>query len=159
MNRVLELDSQSFVLMHMGERRFALPANLVAELVPLGRIHAFPHTTPQIEGVLVRRGHIVPVCDFAQVLLKDRLPARRYYLIARRHFDTGTEWTALPVSGECELIASEMLPATGEHPPHVAGWLSHDGEVVEVLDLERLAPGPESQPAADPNAAEHAGRV
>src|SRR5207245_10132819 len=83
MTRVLELDAQSFVLLHMRERRFALPANIVAELVPLGRIYTFPHTTPRIEGVLVRRGHIVPVCDFAQVLLKDRLPARRYYLIAR----------------------------------------------------------------------------
>lgn len=155
MTRVLELDAQSFVLLHMGERRFALPANIVAELVPLGRIYTFPHTTPRIEGVLVRRGHIVPVCDFAQVLLKDRLPARRYYLIARRHYDTGTEWTALPVTGECELIASEMLPATGEHPPHVAGWLSHGGEVVEVLDLERLAPGPEALASAEAVGAGH----
>lgn len=148
MNRVLELDTQSFVLLHMGERRFALPANVVAELVPLGRIHAFPHTMPRIEGVLVRRGHIVPVCDIAQMLLKDRAPARRYYLIARRRFETGSEWVALPVTGECELMASEMLPATGEHPPHVAGWLSHGGEVVEVLDLERLAPGPQEESIA-----------
>jgi chemotaxis signal transduction protein len=155
MNRVLELDAQSFVLLHMGERRFALPASVVAELVPLGRIHAFPHTTPRIEGVLVRRGHIIPVCDFAPILLKDRLPPRRYYLIARRHLDTGTEWTALPVTGQCELIASEMLPATGDHPPHVAGWLSHDGEVVEVLDLEQLAPRPQTVPPDEPAGAGH----
>jgi len=145
MSRALELDSQSFVLLHMGDRRFALPASRVAELVPLGRIHTFPHTTPLIEGVLLRRGHIVPVCDFAQILLKSRPPARRYYLIVRRKFDVGAEWTALPVTGECELIASEMLPATGDHPLHVAGWLSHDGEVVEVLDLEQLNTDLEAQ--------------
>jgi len=66
-------------------------------------------------------------------------------LIVRRKFDVGAEWTALPVTGECELIASEMLPATGDHPLHVAGWLSHDGEVVEVLDLEQLNTDLEAQ--------------
>ncbi len=148
MSTATEVVGQSFVLLHLGGRRFALPAEIVAELVPPGRMFTFPHTTENLEGVLVRRGHIVPICDFAQCLLGEQLVDKRYFLIARRHFPLGSEWMALPVTGECELISSEMLPATGEHPPHVAGWLSHQGEVVEVLNLGCLTPGPSEASAS-----------
>lgn len=153
MNAAVEVVAQSFVLLHLGERRFALPADIVAELVPPGQFFTFPHATKHLEGVLVRRGHIVPICDFAQCLLGEPLADNRYYLIARRHFPSGSEWTALPVTGECELISAEMLPATGEHAPHVAGWLSHEGEIVEVLDLTRLTPGPSEETASNPELA------
>jgi chemotaxis signal transduction protein len=142
MNSVLDSGAQAFVLLHLGGRRFALPSEIVAELVPPGRAFTFPHTTENLEGVLVRRGHIVPICDFAQCLLGEHLTDKRYFLIARRRFPLGNEWIALPVTGDCELISAEMLPATGEHSPHVAGWLSYHGEIVEVLDLTRLTPGP-----------------
>ncbi|HXN23280.1 MAG TPA: chemotaxis protein CheW [Candidatus Dormibacteraeota bacterium] len=151
MNATLEVVAQSFVLLHLGGRRFALSADIVAELVQPGRVFTFPHTTENLEGVLVRRGHIVPICDFARRLLGARLTDNRYYLIARRRFSLGIEWIALPVTGQCELITAEMLPATGDYAPHVAGWLSHEGEIVEVLDLARLTPGPleETLPASE----------
>ncbi len=147
MNLTAELESQSFVLLHVGERRFALSAEDVGELVQPGRIHRFPHRTEHVEGVLVRRGRIVPVCDIAQTLIGGRI-SRRFYLIAARSYPSAKEWVALPVSGECELIAAEMTAASGEHPGHVAGWLSHEGEMIEVLNLERLVPGPDTAGAA-----------
>jgi hypothetical protein len=48
----------------------------------------------------------------------------------------------VPVTGECELITTEMSPASDADLPHVAGWLSHAGNVIEVLNLEALTPGP-----------------
>ena len=27
-------------------------------------------------------------------------------------------------------------------PPHVSGWISHDGDVIEVLNIDALTPGP-----------------
>jgi chemotaxis signal transduction protein len=137
-----ELDLQSFVLLRLGERRFAVAANLTAELVAPSRIFRFPHRTPGIEGVILRRGRIVPVCDVAESLLGKKLPSRRFYLIAVRHYGSQTEWIALPVTGECELITSEMSTASSTDAAHVAGWLSHDGDVIEVLDLDALTPGP-----------------
>ncbi len=53
-----------------------------------------------------------------------------------------SEWVALPVTGDCELIIAEMIPASEADLPHVAGWLSHDGDVIEVLNLAALTPGP-----------------
>ena len=41
------------------------------------------------------------------------------------------------------------MPASDSDEPHVAGWLSHGGDVIEVLNLEALTPGPE-EPSARP---------
>src|ERR1700726_2625833 len=142
MTPIPETDLQSFVLLRLGDRRFAVTANQIAELVAPSRIFRFPHRTKEIEGVILRRGRIVPVCDVAEKLIGKSLKSRRFYLIAQRRYTTQTEWIALPVTGDCELIFAEMIPASEADLPHVAGWLSHDGDVIEVLNLNALTPGP-----------------
>jgi hypothetical protein len=70
------------------------------------------------------------------------------YLIAVRRYGDKSEWVALPVTGECELINAELMAAGESDEPHVGGWLSHDGDVIEVLNLDALTPGPdELQPS------------
>jgi len=142
-----ELELQSFVLLRLGERRFAVSANHIAELVAPSRVFRFPHKTPKLEGVILRRGRIVPVCDVSEMLLGKRLTSRRFYLLAVRNYGTLKEWIAIPVTGECELINAEMMAASESDAPHVAGWLSHDGDVIEVLNLDSLTPGPAQGPA------------
>ena len=78
--------------------------NQIAELVAPSRVFRFPHRTENVEGVILRRGRIVPVCDVAETLIGKSLLTRRFYLIAVRHYGAKTEWVALPVTGECELI-------------------------------------------------------
>lgn len=136
-----DLTTQSFVLLRLGERRFAVAATQISELVAPSRIFRFPHRTARLEGVILRRGRIVPVCDVAEILLGKGLTSRRFYLIAVRHYGSQSEWVALPVTGDCELIAAEMMDAGETDAPHVAGWLSHNGEVIEVLNLDVLTPG------------------
>jgi chemotaxis signal transduction protein len=135
-------ESESFVLLRLGERRFAVAAGVISELVPPSRIFRFPHQTKEVDGVILRRGRIIPVCDVAEKLICNSLRYRRFYLIAQRRYPAQSEWVALPVTGDCELISAEMIPAGGADLPHVAGWLSHDGDVIEVLDLAALTPGP-----------------
>ncbi len=138
-----ELELQSFVLLRLGERRFAVSAKQIAELVAPSRVFRFPHRTPRLEGVILRRGRIVPVCDVSELLLGKRLTSRRFYLIAVRNYGAQREWVAVPVTGECELINTEMMAAAESDAAHVAGWLSHDGDVIEVLNLDALTPGSE----------------
>src|SRR5438067_6119635 len=54
-----DLELKSFVLLRLGERRFAVAADGTAELVAPSRVFRFPHKTPKIEGVILRRGRIV----------------------------------------------------------------------------------------------------
>jgi chemotaxis signal transduction protein len=142
MTERVELEAQSYVLLRLEDRRFALPARRIAELIPLSRIFRFPHRSPHVEGVLIRRGRILAVCDISAALACRPLKSRRLYLLVQRDFVAGSESVAVPVAGECELISAEMTPATGGQPPHVRGWISHDGSVIEILDLDNLIPGP-----------------
>jgi chemotaxis signal transduction protein len=145
-------DTHSCVLLRLAERTFALPADQVAELVSPSRIFRFPHHTAELDGVILRRGRVVPVCDLAEKLTGKRLHSRRFYLIAWRQQAASRETVALPVSGECELIKADLTPAGPSDSPHVAAWLSHNGEVVEVLNLNALTPeitGIKSSPASD----------
>ena len=131
-------DARSFVLFPLGKKRFALPAGLVTELAQPDRLQSFPQTTRMLTGVLLRRGRIVPVCDVAPTLVGPNPPARKFFLIANRNFGSSKEWTAIPVSGECELVSAEPLPVTGKLPKYVVNLLSLPDEIIEVLDLDLL---------------------
>ena len=128
----------SFVLLHVGGKRVALPAGIVGELAPPVRLHTFPHTSPLVAGVIVRRGRIVPVYDAGLVLGGKISSAQRFYLIARRQLGKTIEWSAIPVNGECELANGEMQPPGPERPAYVAGTLAVGQESLDVLNLEAL---------------------
>ncbi len=132
-------EQSQFVLFPIGRKRYALPAEQVTELARMDYVHEFPSNTRLVNGVLLRRGEVIPVYDVAQVLVGDDAPTRKYYLIAKRRFEKGEERTAIPVSGDCELTSSELLPPTGKLAEYVAGLLSLEKEIVEVIDLEKLA--------------------
>jgi chemotaxis signal transduction protein len=142
MSPVPESLQRSFVLLRLGERRFALPASQVAELVAPSRIFRFPHKTAALEGVILRRGRMVAVCDIAEQITGMRLDTRRFYLLATRKYGHQLDWIAIPVSGECELINVEIMDSSSNDSPHVEGWLSYGGEIIEVLRLSALTPGP-----------------
>lgn len=131
--------ASTFVLFPMGEKHFALPANRVTELARVDQQQAIPHTTPFVTGVLVRRGEVIPVWDIAPSLVGPDAPARKFYLIARRRFGSTEESTAIPVTGDCELLNQEMTAPVGKTARYVEGLLSLENEVVEVVNLETLA--------------------
>jgi purine-binding chemotaxis protein CheW len=133
--------ASKFVLFPLGRKRFALPAEQVTELARPDHLQTFPHTTPLLTGVLLRRGRIIPVLDVAQVVFGPAAPARKFYLIASRAFGKDIEMTAIPVTGECELLSGEPIAPTGRLPKYVTGLLSLEDEIVEVIDLEALAGG------------------
>ncbi len=138
-------EQRSFVLFPMGKKRFALPAEQVSELArPRGQaeeeMQTFPHTTPLLSGVILRRNQIVPVADVAPLLIGPEAPERKFYLVIQREIGGKATRIAIPVTGECELAEATPRPATGKLPDHVSGLLSLRDEIVEVLDLERLMP-------------------
>jgi chemotaxis signal transduction protein len=110
----------------------------VTELARPDSVQTFPHRTPLLTGVLVRRGRIVPVCDVAQVLVGPAAPPRKFYLIANCKIGARQELTAVPVTGECELASAALTPLTGKEPSYVSGLLALGNETVEVVALEKL---------------------
>jgi chemotaxis signal transduction protein len=130
--------ADSYVLLQIGNRRFALPAGIVSELAPPVRLHTFPHKSPLVAGVIVRRGRIIPIYDVASILLGRSSSVHRFYLIARREFAGCSELSAIPVSGECELATAELQPRSDDRRPYIAGQLAIEGNSIDVLNFDSL---------------------
>ena len=130
--------ANTYVLLQLANRRFALPSAIVSELAPPIRLHTFPHTSALVSGVIVRRGRIVPVYDVASMLLGRSSSVNRFYLIARRNFPGGPEASAIPVSGECELVTAELQEASDSSRPCISGRLLIGDESIEVLNFDAL---------------------
>jgi chemotaxis signal transduction protein len=127
----------SFVLLRIGAHRFALPAALVAELAPPVKLHAFPHTSNSVSGVIIRRRRILPVYDAGSLLLGKEGGAQQFYLVARCAGEKN-ELSAIPVNGQCEMTTGQVQQPAGDHPAYIAGTLVIGEESVDVLDLEAL---------------------
>ena len=126
----------SFVVFHVGARRVALSRDIVAELIASPFLYSFPHTTPLIASVVLRRGRIVPVLDLGPGILGAASPPARFFLVVERRISNSSERCAIPVQGECELVAGVMLsPASPED--FVNGYLDLNEERIDVLDLEK----------------------
>lgn len=138
----------SYVLLQIGARRFALPAGLVAELAPPVKLHRFPHASGSVAGVIIRRRRILPVYDASSLLHDGGSTGQHIYLVARCA-GAAQELSAIPVSGECEMATGAVEPPDGGRPAYVAGTLRIGDESVDVLDLATLiasAPGAEDRP-------------
>ncbi len=132
-------DTTRFVTFPLGEERYALDSSQVKELVMPSQVYSFPHTMQSLEGVLVRRGAVIPVCDLRAPLamVPERKPLRDCAMQLR-----GTRSTvAIPVSGDCELVQGERDEAPSNDPEavtFVAGLLRTGGRTVPLLDLDQV---------------------
>lgn len=142
MSVAVEAQAKAFVLLPLGNRRIAFAAESVIELTAREKLQNFPHCTPWISGVLVRRNRVVPVCDVSRLFGEEAQSAGRLYLIAEWQERGVRDWCAIPVTGECELGSAEaVLPASSEAKERavfVSGVIHVSGEEVEVVDLSRL---------------------
>jgi len=126
----------SFVVFQVGTRRIALRREEVAELIASPQLFAFPHTTPMISGVVLRRGRILPVLDLGPAVCGAPCRSTRFFLVVERNISGAIEKCAIPVQGACELVSGIMFPHT-DIVDFVVGRLDFNGEQVDVLDLEK----------------------
>ncbi len=128
-------DTTRFVTFPLGEERYALDSSQVKELLMPSRVHSFPHTMQALEGVLVRRGSAIPVCDLGKAFGHDT--QRTLYMVARCNYAGRAETVAIPVSGGCELVRGKRIEAP-EEVPFGAGLLCTGGTTVPLLDLDQV---------------------
>ncbi len=146
--------ASSFVVFQAGNRRVAFPRESVRELIASPVLHTFPHTTPRLAGVVLRRGRILPVLQFGPGVDGPPASSARFFVVLERNISDIPERCAIPIQGECELVSGNMISAT-EQSGVAMGYLDHDGEPIEVLDLEKaIATGAIDNEAPDPVAEE-----
>lgn len=142
MNGAPETQVKSYVIVPIGNRRFSLAAESVVELIATERLQKFPHGTPWISGVIVRRNRIVPVCDVEQLLGERNESIDRFHLIAEWRDGGSRDWCAIPVAGECEIASAltTVKPvANRETPePYMVGSIQVGEDYIQILDLARI---------------------
>jgi len=139
MTAFVESPEASYVLLRLGGQRFAVRAESVEELAGSSRFQKFPHTTPHVEGVIVRRKRLIPVRDVATLLIGRPIASHRFYLIVRHRYGVLEEAEAIPVTGDCELLSGVIpLPMGEGQPEYFAGAIDLAGEQIPLLDLEKL---------------------
>ena len=134
-------ETQRFVTFALGSSRFALDSGQVKEVVMPDRVYTFPHTMPSLEGVLVRRGTAVPVCNVVSAF-GDGAPCSRY-VIAECSYRGALHSVAIPVSGDCELVQgkredSEKSVADVTDVTFVSGLLRTVDGTVPLLDMDEV---------------------
>ena len=121
------------VRLRMGRERYAMPIENVLEVAELGSLSALPGAGVAVLGVRNLRGQVMPVFDLASVLAiaGDARPPR---VVVTEHqgrlaglaVDEVTDVVAL--TGEAEQTEAEYL----------SGAILEDGQLVGILDVERL---------------------
>lgn len=132
-------DSQRFVTFALGGTRFALNSGQVKEVVMPDRVYSFPHTMSSLDGVLVRRGAAIPVCNVVRVFGDEGTCSR--YLIAQCSYRGASYSVAIPVSGACELVQGELEDSEETSPmvtdvTFVSGLLRTAEGTVPLLDMD-----------------------
>ncbi len=72
-------DTTRFVTFPLGEECYALDSSQVKELVMPSRVYSFPHTMQSLQGVLVRSGGVIPVCDLGKAFGQVAQPASTWW--------------------------------------------------------------------------------
>jgi purine-binding chemotaxis protein CheW len=129
------------VVFEVGDRRLALPASGIREIVRAVAVAPLPQAPPVVEGVVNVRGTILPVID---VRPRFGMPPRE--LNPDQHFIlayAGPRLVALRVDRVSELIRADpaAVRSADEAAPgsrHVAGVAALPDGVIVIQDLEQL---------------------
>ena len=78
----------------------------------------------------------MPVLDLGPGLTGSVSPDARFFLVVERNISSCSERCAIPVQGECELVAGILLPPAVQDD-YVIGCLDLNEERIDVLDLEK----------------------
>lgn len=124
-----------FVTFPLGEQRYALDSTQVIELLMPAPVYSFPHTMSSLEGVLVRRGKVIPVCDLREAF--GHGPERSFYVVAQCNYLGRREVVAIPVTGDCQLVQGVRGESSGA-VEFVNAVLHTGGRAYPLLDIDQI---------------------
>jgi chemotaxis-related protein WspB len=136
-----------FLLYRVGERRFALDARLIVEVLPLVDVRPLVRTIAGIAGTLQYRSRLIPVVDLNEAALGR--PSSRHLgtrIIVARHLgrDRAERLIGLIAERATELarFAPDDFMPTGiaTDDPYVGPITAASAGAVQRAELEQLIP-------------------
>jgi chemotaxis-related protein WspB len=146
--------SMLFLIFELGRDRYALPAALITEVLPVVRIKRVPHAPPGVIGVFDYHGAPVPVIDLSELTLgRPAAPRLSTRLIVVSYPDRSDRADRAGQSHLLALIAeratdtmrrdpSEFVASgiTNDRAPYLGHVTTSSRGVVQRIDVETLLP-------------------
>jgi len=132
----------------LGKDLHAIPIMAIEEILPALPIESVPQCPAFVRGVVFVRGHLIPVVDAAERLgLRDHQRPVEPHIVCLR---VGNRLMGVEFDEALDLLdigPGEILPAErmGGQPGFFAGAVERDGQIIRMLDPEKLISDEESE--------------
>ena len=135
------ISSDSLVILHLGEHKFALGSAVVERVVRAVEVEPLPEAPRGVRGIINLHGRIVPVFDLRALLGEPAGAVRADDHLVIAH----TRWRTVAllvdaVSGVVPRVAGQITPAAEILPglEAISGVLMLEDGLVLIHDLERF---------------------
>ena len=137
-----------FLIFELGRDRYALPATLITEVLPVVRIKRVPHAPAGVIGVFDYHGAPVPVIDLSELTLgRPAAPRLSTRLIVVSYPDRQGETHLLGLIAERATDTMRCDPAdfvasgiTNGRAPYLGHVTTSRRGVVQRIDVDTLLP-------------------
>jgi chemotaxis signal transduction protein len=121
------------VRLRLGRERYAVPVENVLEVAALGALSAVPGAGAAVLGVRNLQGQVLPVFDLARVLAIAGDATTPYVLVAEH--EGRLAGLAVDQVTDVDALAGAAEETDAEH---LSGAVLQDGQLVGIIDVERL---------------------
>ena len=132
-------------LFSMGEDLYAIPVELLTEIIISQNIFPVPTTPPHVLGVINLRGNIVPIVDIRPALsLKQQTTPGQIAIIKQGAVTLGivvdnvSEVVGVPVSSILAIPADAGGQAGKSRSRFLKSIIQREGGVAALLDIEKI---------------------
>ncbi|MBX9654059.1 chemotaxis protein CheW [bacterium] len=134
------------VTFQIADNRLALSVRSIVEVVPSVGLKDVLGGPAWLAGIALYRGHVVPVIDLYRLANAGKCPEHlsTRLIIVRINGEGDQRFIALRASNVDEVselpdvVESEDTPPSDQ--PDFGRMMVHEGQVIRVLDLDRLIP-------------------
>lgn len=137
-----------YLLLRMGNARYALEARRIVEVVPMVDLKPLPHSAAYVAGLFDYRGALVPVIDMCRLTggqacrnyLTTRIVLVDYPGIEGRYHILGL--LAEQVTETAKLDEADFQPSGLRQPeaPYLGPLQKTEASLVQRLEIEHLLP-------------------
>ncbi len=142
---VLPEEELRVCLVSMGEDLYALPVDVLTEIILSQKIFPVPTTPPHVLGVINLRGNIVPIVDIRPALSLPRQSTPSQIAVVKQGtlvigivVDNVSEVVAVPLGKILSLPADTGSQAGKSRSRFLKGIIQRTGGVAALLDVSRI---------------------
>ncbi len=142
---VLPEEELRVCLFSMGEELYALPVEMLTEIIISQKIFPVPTTPPHVLGVMNLRGNIVPIVDIRAALSLPQQSTPGQIAIIKQGavtigiiVDNVSEVVSVPVSKVLAIPADAGSLAGKNRSRFLKSIIQREGGVAALLDVKRI---------------------